>query len=245
MGKGTFYGIGVGPGDPELLTLKAARVIKECKVLAVPSSDTSSDGLSQAYSIVEKAVDLSGKEILRLSFPMTKDREALKKARAEAAVRIAEKLNAGVDAAFITLGDPMLYSTFSYLVPLIQKEAPGASVKIIPGITSFSAIASRAGVPLAETDERVIIIPAAYEMSDVKKALDSYDTVVLMKVNRIMDKLIDLLTEGGLDGKAVFATRVGWPEETVTTDLKGLKGKKHDYFSTVIIRKGMQDGKRA
>lgn len=242
MKTGIFYGIGVGPGDPELMTLKAARTLEACPVVAVPSSETSSDGLSVAFSIAEKAVDLKGKEILKLSFPMTKDKEALKKARAVAADSIAGALKAGKDVAFITLGDPMLFSTFSYLVPLIAEKA-GPEVRMIPGITSFSAIASRAGLPLAEGDERVIIIPAAYDVEEVSEALSQFDTVILMKVNRIFDRLVDLIAGAGLEKNAILATRVGWPGERITADLKALKGSKIDYFSTVIIRKGLDGGR--
>ncbi|MBI5588645.1 MAG: precorrin-2 C(20)-methyltransferase [Deltaproteobacteria bacterium] len=237
---GTFYGVGVGPGDPELLTLKAINVLKGAQVIAVPrSSDSSSDGLSQALRIAEKAVDLKGKEMMELLFPMTKDRESLKSARKEAAAKVAGALKAGKSVAFITLGDPMLYSTFSYLVPLVREVAPEAPVKVVPGITSYGAAVSAAVVPLAESDEKVIIIPAAYDIDEVKGLLKSFDTVVLMKVNRIFDSLLDALVSMGLDGSAILVSRVGWPEEKIVTDIKSLRGGKLDYFSTVIVKKGI------
>lgn len=236
--SGTFYGVGVGPGDPELMTLKARRVLTDAPVIAYPSADSSIDGSSRALSIVEKAVDIAGKEVMELVFPMTKDKEALKAARREAAGRIIGKLKEGRDVAFITLGDPMFYSTFSYLVPFVLNVLPGAAVESVPGITSFSAAASASVQPLAESDDKVIIIPAAYDLTLVRTAFEEFDTVVLMKVNRTFDALLGLLEEMGLDDKAVLATRVGWPEEEVTSGLKGFKGKKIDYFSTVIVRKG-------
>lgn len=238
--SGVFYGIGVGPGDPELITLKAKRVLEGVPVLAVPRSrDSASDGRSKALSILEGVVDTGGKEVLDLLFPMTRDKEALASSRREAAEKIAERLNGGLDVAFITLGDPMMYSTFSYLVPFIRQMAPASGVRSIPGVTSFAALASRAVEPLAESDDRVIIIPSADDMDEVRRALVSFDTVVLMKVNSAFDRLVGLLTETGLIQNAVLASRVGWPEEEITSDIRGLKGRKLDYFSTLIIKKNL------
>lgn len=238
--SGTFYGVGVGPGDPELLTVKAVNVLKGADVIAVPrSSDSSSDGLSQALLIAKQAIDLEGKELMELLFPMTKDKEALKSTRREAGAKVASALNSGRTVAFITLGDPMFYSTFSYLVPFVRELAPGAPVKVVPGITSYSAAVSTALVPLAEADEKVMIVPAAYDIDEVRGLLDSFDTLVLMKVNRIFDRILDLLVSKGLDDKAFFVSRAGWPEEKVVSDIKSLRGAKLDYFSTLIVKKGM------
>ncbi len=235
---GVFYGVGVGPGDPELLTLKAMKVLESAQVLAVPRSrESSSDGRSKALSVVEGVVDTGGKEVIELLLPMTRDAAELAAARKEAAGLIAAKLSAGLDAAFITLGDPMMYSTFSYLVPFVEAAVPGVEIRSIPGVTSFAALASRSVVPLAESDERVIIIPAPRDMDAVRRALDEFDTVVLMKVNRVFDRLVGLLTETGLLESAVAATRVGWPEEEITSDVASLVGRKLDYFSTLIVKK--------
>ncbi len=237
---GVFYGVGVGPGDPELITIKAKRVLEGAGVLAVPrSKDSSSDGRSKALSILKGVVDIEGKEVLELLFPMTKDASALAASRREAAKSIAGRLSAGDDVAFITLGDPMTYSTFSYLVPFVEAALPCVEVRSVPGVTSFAALASRAVVPLAESDEKVIIIPAAYDIEAVRSALEGFDTVVLMKVNSAFDRLVGLLTEMGLIQNAVLASRVGWPEEEITSDIKGLKGRKLDYFSTLIVKKNL------
>lgn len=232
---GVFYGVGVGPGDPELLTLKALRTLKAASVIAVPKS--SDGGSSRALSILKGVMDISGKEVMELLFPMTKDKALLGASRADAASRIACALNEGKDVAFITLGDPMLYSTFSYLVPLVR-ERSGAGVRVIPGITSFSAGAARLCLPLAESDERIIIIPAAHDIGEIKKALEGFDTVILMKVNREIDRLIDLLCAEGLDGNAMFFSRAGWPdEEVVSCGVRELKGRRLDYFSTIIVKR--------
>lgn len=235
---GTFYGVGVGPGDPELMTIKAVKVLEASGVLAVPrSKDSCEDGRSKALSIIESVVDISGKEILDLEFAMTKDAQEREGARKAAAEKIVERLAVGVDVSFITLGDPMTYSTFSYLVPYVEAALPGVAVRSVPGITSFSALASLSLVPLAESGERLTVIPAAYELDDVKKALEGPGTVVLMKVNRAFDRLVDMLEREGLLPGALAATRVGWPEEEITTDLKSLQGRKLDYFTTLIVKK--------
>lgn len=235
---GKFFGIGVGPGDPELLTLKALRVLNSVPVLAVPRSSESGDGVSRSFTIVKEAVDLSGKEVLELPFPMTMDKDALKMSRNEAAARIVERLEKGTDVAFITLGDPMLYSTFSYLMPLVLEALPSLKIESVPGVTSFAAASCAALCPLAESNERVIIIPAVYDMESLREAILSSDTVVLMKVSRHFDKVLDLLESMGLKQRAFMASRVGWPEGTLTKDLEALRGRKLDYFSTLIIRKG-------
>lgn len=236
---GVFYGVGVGPGDPELLTVKAVNVLKGADVIAVPrSSDSSSDGLSQALIIAKRAVDLEGKELMELLFPMTKDKEALNSARREAAAKVASALGSGRTVAFITLGDPMLYSTFSYLVPFVRELSPGAPVRVVPGITSYGAAASTVLKPLAEADEKVMIVPAAYDVDEVRGLLGSVDTLVLMKVNRMFDAVLDLLVSMGLDDRAFLVSRAGWPEEKVVADIKSLKGAKLDYFSTLIVKKG-------
>ncbi|MBI5810954.1 MAG: precorrin-2 C(20)-methyltransferase, partial [Deltaproteobacteria bacterium] len=215
---GTFYGVGAGPGDPELMTLKAVRVLNSCPVIAAPRSAGDSSGDGQALAIVRKAVNLEHKEILELNLPMTRDAGLLSKSRIDAAGEITRRLKQGTDVAFVTLGDPMLYSTFGCLAALIKDGLEGAAVTSIPGITSFSAVASRLSIPLAEGGEKVAIAPVAYDTGEVSGLISSFDTVVLMKVNKAMDALVDMLSDMGLIHKAVFVKRIGWPDEEVVTD---------------------------
>lgn len=237
---GIFYGVGVGPGDPDLMTVMAVNALKAADVIAVPrSSDFSSDGLSQAMLIARRAVDLEGKILMELRFPMTMDAVALNDARREAAARIVAELEQGRSVVFITLGDPMLYSTFSYLVPFVRELAPKATVKSVPGISSFCAAASTVLSPLVEAGEKLLVVPAVYDVDELRELLESSETVVLMKVNRKFDRIVDLLVEMGQDNNAVLVTRAGWPEEKVTTDIKSLKGASIDYFSTLIVKKGI------
>ncbi|HBR17301.1 MAG: precorrin-2 C(20)-methyltransferase [Deltaproteobacteria bacterium RIFCSPLOWO2_12_FULL_43_16] len=233
--SGILYGVGIGPGDPELLTLKAVAILKKADVIAVPKSKEEAD--SRALSIVEKMVDCKGKEILELILPMTKEKEILAKARKEVAALISEKLKQGKVVACITLGDPLFYSTFSYLIPLVMNALPEVTVKIIPGVSSINAASSAALLPLAEADEKIAVIPSTYEQEGLKEIIRGFDTVVLMKVNRVMDKVLTVLEELALKGKATFVSRAGWPEEMVIRDLDSLKGKELDYFSMVIVKK--------
>ncbi len=232
---GILYGIGVGPGDPELLTLKAVRILNETKIIAIPKSK--GDAESVVLSIVEKVVDLKDKEILELVLPMTKDKAILAKARRDAAALLCGRLRQGQDVACITIGDPLFYSTFSYLIPLVAELLPEVEVKIVQGVSSLNAAAGAALLPLAEADERVAIIPAAYEDERLRDVLWKFDTIVLMKVNKVMDRTLNILDELALKDKAVFVERAGWPEERVVRDLNSLKGKIADYFSLVIVKK--------
>jgi precorrin-2/cobalt-factor-2 C20-methyltransferase len=232
---GILYGIGIGPGDPELLTLKAEKLLKQIDVLAVPKSKDEAE--SRALSVVAHAVDIKEKEIIELTLPMTRDKDVLVKARKDAALLLTEKLEKGFDIACITLGDPLFYSTFSYLMPFVTDILPDAEIKIIPGVSSIHAAASAALTPLAEADERIAIIPAAYGEKDLKKIIESFDTVVLMKINKVFNNVLTVLNELGLKEKTVFVSKAGWPDEKIVRNMDSLNGKKIDYFSMVIIKK--------
>ncbi len=236
---GLFYGVGVGPGDPELLTLKALRIIKAAGAIAVPISK---EGIraeqSRALKVVGQEADLAGTELLELFLPMTKDASVLESSRTIAAGKVAERLSSGIDVAFITIGDPMLYSTFSYLVPLVQKLVPEAGMHVVPGVSSVNAAAAASSVPLAESGEKVLVVPAAYSIEELKRWIEEFDTVVLMKIFRKVDELVELLTASGCAKRTVFVSKVGWPDEVVVTDISRLEVAEHDYFSMLIVRRG-------
>ncbi|MBI5327811.1 MAG: precorrin-2 C(20)-methyltransferase [Deltaproteobacteria bacterium] len=232
---GILYGVGVGPGDPDLLTIKAVNILKKVGIIAIPKSGEEAG--SKALSIVGKAVDLKGKDIVELVLPMTKDKDVLLKARRDAALLLAEKLENGFDVACITIGDPLFYSTFSYLIPLVREKLPETPIDIISGVSSVMACAAVTVTPLAEADERLAVIPATYELEKLRNILRDFDTVVLMKVNKTMDKVLAVLEELDLKDNAAFVSRAGWPEEEVVMDLDSLRDKALDYFSMVIVKK--------
>lgn len=231
---GKIYGLGVGPGDPELLTLKAYRILKKVNLLCVPKSRAEKQSL--ALSVIGKAVNKEF-EILELLFPMTHDHDVLKKHWDEATEKLVKELRRGKDAAFITIGDPMFYSTYAYVLHRIKEYHPEITIETVPGVTAFSACASLLNEPVTEGDEKLAVIPAVYGASAVKKAIREYENVILMKVNRLYDEIVVLLKEEKMLDKAVYISRCGHPEEFYTTELEKLVGKEKDYMSIIIIRK--------
>lgn len=224
--SGKLYGIGVGPGDPELLTLKALRLIKESEILAVPGNTKEE---SVAYRIVKQAYpQIDEKEILPICLPMTKDKEKLEESHRLGADRIAEKLQAGKNVAFLTLGDPTVYSTYLYIHKKIQ--AMGYEVEIISGITSFCAVAARLNMGLVEKSEPLHVIPASYQIED---ALKLPGTKVLMKAGKKIGKVKeDLLSHEetavmiencGMEGEKIY-----WNKEEIP-DSAG-------YYSLIIVK---------
>lgn len=232
---GKIYAVGVGPGDPELITRKAERIIRSVPVICTPTGTT--DASSYALSIVEDLIDRNSQEVLVQVFPMKKDQEGLSAFWEKAAADVAERVAAGKDVAFITIGDPFLYSTFLYLYRIFQERYPEIAVEVVPGISSINAAATVAGVPLGMTSDRIAILPTTYEDSELRRTFDNFDTIILMKVSRVFDQVYALLRELGLAEKAVFVRRVGSADEEVVTDLGALVGQKLDYLSLLIIRK--------
>lgn len=232
---GRLFGIGVGPGDPELLTLKALRVLQEVPVICVPQSKSQQD--SYALGIIQRLVKPQSQEVLRLAFP-TDDPEGAAGVWQEAAHLVRERLQRGQDVAFITEGDPMVYSTFSYVLDSIRSSYPDSEVDIVPGVSSIMAAAASSGVPLATQGQRVAVLPAVYGIDDLSEAIASYDTIVLMKVNRTLLGALANLESLGLAGKAIYVRRASTPGERVVRDLTELSEEDVDYFSLLIIRRG-------
>jgi len=239
--KGTFYVVGVGPGDPELITLKAVRILKDCPIWLTPAAQK--DGNSTALAIASGAISPEGKKILRHHFPMKKvhmgkapDPE-VKDAWEKAATLINEQLKAGHDVALPTLGDPAIYCTGFYVYETLLKQNPEASIKIIPGISAIGATAAAANIPLCLGDERVAVIPAIFESDTLREILLQFEAVVFMKVHKAMDRLVPLLEELNLLDKAVLVERTSMENQRVHHDLKATMGKKLHYFSTLVVRK--------
>jgi precorrin-2/cobalt-factor-2 C20-methyltransferase len=236
---GRLYVVGVGPGDPELLTLKAVRILGCVGSICVPRG--TEGGESLALSIIQRAVSLDGKEIIEAYFPMKKtagrsDRAELDAQWSETISSILDRLRRGIDTAFITIGDPGLYSTFFYLYERLIDECPGLQVEIVPGVSSINASAARAGIGLASGDERIAILPANY-VSDLTSIFQRFDTVVLMKVYRVLAEVRASLADLGLLDKAVYVSRAGMADEMVSADLNSLNSDELDYFSLIIVRK--------
>lgn len=231
--NGTFYGIGVGPGDPELLTVKAIHAIKAADVLIAPKTEKKEGSVALGIARPYLKEDI---EIVYQVFPMVKGFEKDASAWKENKEEILALLRAGKNVAFLTLGDPMFYSTYIYVYRLLAAEAD-VDVKTIPGIPAFAAIGSRVGYPIVEGDEVLSIIPATAPQEKIEKALAASDNAVLMKVYKNADEVISLLEAHGLAQQAVLVSRAGLPEERIVTDISAHKGEPLNYLSTILTRR--------
>ncbi len=217
-----LYGIGVGPGDAELLTVKAVRAIEKCQVVVAPSAEE--DGESIALETAKEYIK-SGTEVVIKHFPMGKKDRVIK--ALEAYEFIEARLREGKNVAFLTIGDPYVYSTYSHMLKHVRDC--GFEVQTIPGITSFCAAASLVNRTLVVGNERLVVMPAA----KVKEITDE-KYVVIMKVYKHEEEVLDILEEKGFD--YVYASRVGREGETVLTDREEIL-KLRDYMSLIIANR--------
>lgn len=226
MNQGKLYGIGVGPGDPELLTRKAVRLMKECDVIAVPKGGS---GEQTALNIAAEFI--AGKPILHCDMPMTRDKQILNACHDKAADDICALLDDGKNVAFLTLGDPAVYSTYWYVHRRVQ--ARGYIVEIVPGVPSFCAAAARLGQALCEGSQMLHIIPASH--SSTQEGLALPGNKILMKAGRSILEVRDLLeAEGKLD-TAALVERCSMEGERVVRDLRELDDPT-GYFSIILVR---------
>lgn len=229
---GKLWGIGVGPGDPELLTVKATKILAQVPVVFAPKARDEQPSL--ALTIAKEYLP-SQVKVEEIVMPMTDDKLRLKKAWEEGAQSLWNYLKDGTEVAFLTLGDPSLYSTFIYLCQSLREISSTIPVEIIPGITSFSAAAAKAEIPLAEGDEPLVVLPGPWELAE-EKALLSQANLVLMKVSRDYEGLLaDLDNKGRLE-KSTLIARVGQEGEAIVENLRTLSGKKVDYLSLIISK---------
>jgi precorrin-2/cobalt-factor-2 C20-methyltransferase len=230
---GTLYGIGVGPGDPDLITLKAVRVLQ--RVPHIFASCSTKNSYSLALNIVRP--HLNGAGIEPLPFPMTRDPQVLKEAWEKNSERVLEVLNSGADAAFITLGDPLTYSTFGYLLKTLKRLNPEVLVVTIPGITSYSAAAARTHIPLTEGEESFVLISGAQGAARLREVVDQSDNIVMLKTYRHFEEIYRALEELDLLDRATCISRCGLDGETVVENLRDFKGQPVPYLSMIIIKK--------
>jgi precorrin-2/cobalt-factor-2 C20-methyltransferase len=230
---GEFYGIGVGPGDNELLTVKAVRIIKEVDCIFAPRAD--SKGSSLALDIVADVCE--GKRVVEQVYPMVRDKAKLEAAWMASANEIKSEIESGNNVAYLTIGDPLTFSTYCYLLQQLSKIIPSQNIHTIPGITSYNAAASLANFSLIEQNEKLAIIPVSEDVDELRPILNSFDTVILMKVAKKLDEVIVLLEEMELIDKSLFASYIGFKNEFITRDLLSLKGGGKGYLSVIIVRK--------
>ena len=234
MKTGTFYGIGVGPGDPELVTVKAATILARCQHVFVPKARTASDSVALEIARCYLRDDA---QVHELVFPMTNDAAELTRCWMASADQVAAILDAGDDACFLTLGDSLLYSTYIYLLRALKTRRPDASVITVPGVTSFCAAAALTRFPIGEGKELVTIVPTADDLTATRRALQAGGTVVLMKIGRRLPVVLDTLEEAGVTEQAVFVARAGLDGQRVETNLRKLRQEQTDvgYLSVILI----------
>jgi precorrin-2/cobalt-factor-2 C20-methyltransferase len=226
--SGVLYSVGIGPGDPELMTLKAVRLIKEADVVAIPEGD---NGILTAKNIVNQVIDLDKKEQLMIYMPMTKDMKKMDDAHDKAADDVIKLLDEGKNVVFITLGDPTVYATCIYVHKRVL--AKGRKAELIAGVPSFCAVAARLNTSLCERSEPLIILPGSYKESS--KFLDGPGNKILMKSASEIGRVRDELKEKGLIKNAGMVERCGLEGEKVYFDLNEVDPKS-SYFSIILVK---------
>ncbi|XOF34309.1 MAG: precorrin-2 C(20)-methyltransferase [Candidatus Electrothrix sp. YB6] len=238
---GRLYLVGVGPGDPELMTCKAVRILESVQVWAVPKARE--DGTSSALQIASAMISLKDRTVLELCFPMKKIRleqehdPEVVQSWLKAASTVLEHLDQGRDVAFPTLGDPGVYSTSFYLLHVLHGLRPELRVSMVPGITAMSACSAQVCRPLGLGDDILSVVPAAFDDDRLREILLTADAVVLMKVFRRLPRIIALLDELGLTGQAVLVERCGMDDQHIYTDIREAADLDLHYFSTLLVRK--------
>lgn len=230
-----LYAIGVGPGAPDLLTLRAAEVLRRVPVIFSPLSAMGTT--SRALEVVRNVIDPARQEVVELMFPMQKEQEELEGEWEEAAAEIVERLRYHGEGAFITIGDVSLYSTFIYVQRVLEVQHPDLIVEMVPGIPSFSAMTALMGMPYGQGDDRIAILPATFGPDRIAAVLKEFETIILMKVNRVMDEVLDTLETLGLIEHATFVTKCGMPDQEVVYDVRTLRGQRPSYFSILLVTK--------
>ncbi len=231
---GVLYGLGVGPGDPELITLKAARVLNS--VDAVYAAASSKNDYSLAVSIARPHIpDLTPIRVLK--FPMSADGDERQDAWTANARILIEEMEQGRRLAFITLGDAMTYSTYGYLLREVKRLAPHLPVISVPGITSYQAAAASLNTPLVEAEESLMVLSGAEGGDHLRRCVAAPDTVVFLKAYRNVEDIVAALDEAGRLETSVGVTRCSLPDEQVTADIREFVDRRASYWTLILSKK--------
>lgn len=238
MSGARFYGVGVGPGAPDLLTLRAAAVLRQVAVVAAPRR--SAGDASVALGIAREAVgEPPGQETLLLDFPMSRDGSTRRMAREAAARAVADRLGRGLSVAFVTEGDPLVYSTFIDLLREAPRAFPASPIEVVPGISSITAVAAAARVPLADGDGSIAVLAAPAALETLGRLAREFETLLLFKAAPVLPALRAALAREGLLGHAVLVCNASTGAERVVSDLAAYE-ERPGYFSTVLVTRAVE-----
>lgn len=230
---GTLYGIGVGPGDPELITVKGMRCLQRVPVVAFPAGLQGKPGIAQ--TIVAQWLNPAQTQ-LPLHFPYVLEMDVLEAAWQESAAQVWELLAQGMDVAFVSEGDVGFYSTFAYLAQTLQQHHAEVPIQIIPGVCSPMAAAAMVGAPLTIRDQRLLVLPALYTIADLEAAIATADVIVLMKVSSVYEQVWEVLQRHHLLPHSYVVERATLPNQVVYQDLSDRPHLKLPYFSILIVQ---------
>ncbi len=232
MSQGILYGIGVGPGESELMTVKAVEILKTVDVIITPRTEKKQE--SVAFHIAKPYIP-KHVEIMPIVFPMIPDMSVQEKAWKENRKSIGDILDQGKNVAFLTLGDPMFYSTYMYVYRALT---PDYRVETIPGVPAFLALASQLGRSVAEQEDVVTVLPATADAEKLEKVIAVSDSLVIMKVYKTWPLVKKLLAKYGLIDSAVMISRAGLPDEERFMDLRLIpEDAKLNYLSTILAKR--------
>ncbi|MDO9069505.1 MAG: precorrin-2 C(20)-methyltransferase [Deltaproteobacteria bacterium] len=229
-----IYAVGVGPGDPELITRKAERILRSVDVILAPVSNP--NDTSVALETISEFIDANRQQVIVHQFPMTSDKTRLVPAWQAAVALITDHVESGRSVAFITIGDPLFYSTFIYLLQILRERHPQLPVEIIPGISSINAASAEAGISLVESEEKMAVIPATAGIELIASALARFETVVILKVKPLFAEILELLLQTGRERSTVFVERVGSTRQKIITDFTEISVHSPDYLSLLIVK---------
>ncbi len=234
METGTLYGIGVGPGDPDLLTIKAVKILKSVDVVFAASSIKNKHSLAVDIARPHMSEDT---DVRALPFQMSNNEAERGKLWEQNAKIIMLELQEGRSVAFLTLGDSLTYSTYGYLLKIIKKKAPHINVVSVPGITSYQAAASRINTPLVEGDESLLITSGARGGDELRKCGASADNVVLLKAYKNITDINSALKDANLLKNSIGISKCGRKDEQIIRDVREFEKRKPDYWTLVIAKK--------
>ncbi len=235
----TLYGIGVGPGDPDLITMKAIKILGRVDMIFAASSTKNSH--SQAVDIARPHIP-ADTPIKRLPFPMTRDKVETTAAWEENALSIMAELQRGKNAAFLTLGDAMTYSTYGYVLKHIKAIAPDLNIVSVPGITSYQASAARLNTPLVEGEESLMVVSGVQGGGRFRRLGAKPENVVFLKAYKNVKDISEALEESDLLENSVGVARCGLPEEEIIHDVKALGSRPPGYWTLIIAKQTSRNG---